>query len=87
MPTSANCEPPLNMNSDNTQVWATFSPEATPIAPNDTPYAPVATPTPIAARSTLARSGVPRAGNRAASSGRPAPASLVMIAAYASRRA
>ena len=55
MPTSANCEPPLNNTNDNTHVCTIVNPDATAIAPYERPYAPVATPTPIASRKTARR--------------------------------
>ena len=39
-----NCEAPVNVTSDSTQVWATLRPAATDSTPNETEYTPVAIP-------------------------------------------
>ena len=39
-PMNANCEAPVNITRDSTQVCRTDSPAATETAPNETPYRP-----------------------------------------------
>src|SRR5437762_10121881 len=57
--TSANCDPPVNITRDSTEVCSGVRPAATDSAPNDSAYAPTATPMPAALRSTSRR----RSGN------------------------
>src|SRR5438874_13583443 len=53
--TSANCDPPVNITRDSSDVCSGVRPAATDRAPNDSAYAPTATPIPAALRSTSRR--------------------------------
>ena len=44
IPTKANCDAPVNMNSDSICVCQTSRPVATEMAPKERAYAPVAIP-------------------------------------------
>jgi hypothetical protein len=55
MPTSANCDAPVNISSDRAHVWSSDRPAAVEIAPNESAYAPLAIPIPTASRITPER--------------------------------